>query len=381
MEDAICLCALGKIFGFEPRAAHNLISAIPPSEIFSLKRDELREILGPYSKYLDAISPAALEDAEKELSGLREEGYDFVPMTSPGYPPLLLECEDAPLGLYLRSSDTPENIFTAREAVAVVGTRDISPYGKEICTRIVESLSRTAAKPLIVSGLALGVDATAHATALDGGLPTVGVMATGIEDVYPYRNSALAARIARTPGSGLVTDYPPGTKAVAIHFLRRNRIIAGICKAVILVESKIKGGGMMTANLAFGYSRDVYAVPGRIGDSRSAGCNLLIREKKAEPVTDPEELAGTLFPGVLSRRGKPDIIAALQAAYSDKELADKLVRIAGLIRDERGISMDALCEKTSWTWPEVSALTGLLESEGFISTDLLQRCSINPKFA
>ena len=125
---------------------------------------------------------------------------------------------------------------------------------------------------MIVSGLALGVDITAHAAALEGGLPTVGVSPVGIDDVYPRRHVPFVERMCATPGCALVTDYPPGTFPAAFSFIRRNRIIAGLAGSTVLIESRIKGGGMITARLAAGYGRDVFAVPGRIDDIRSQGC-------------------------------------------------------------------------------------------------------------
>ena len=245
------------------------------------------------------------------------------------------------------------------------------------------ALAKTTAKPLIVSGLALGVDGVAHRTALDCGLPTIGIMATGIETVYPWRHTALAERMAATPGSALLTDYPPGTAPVATHFLRRNRIIAGICNATILVESKIRGGGMMTARLASSYDRTVLALPGRIDDIRSQGCNLLIRQQIAEPITGLDELPVQL--GLTDRRRRKvagDPSAAVRQIYAgvlQPDHVQRLVAIVGLIRRQRGISLEEIARATGRPWPEVSADAGILESDGIISMDLLQNCAITPK--
>ena len=178
--------------------------------------------------------------------------------------------------------------------VAVVGTRDISPYGREWCERIVHALARTSPKPLIVSGLAIGTDICAHKAALEASLPTIAVMATGTDTIYPYRHRQIAEKMSGTQGCALVTDYPPGTAPLPVNFLRRNRIIAGLSHATILVESKIKGGGMMTCRLAFSYDRDVYALPGRADDLRSQGCNHLIRARMAEPLTSEEDIIDSL---------------------------------------------------------------------------------------
>ena len=242
---------------------------------------------------------------EEELTDLEKIGISFSAWNSASYPPLLKECADAPVGLYIRSVTPARELWNPSGNIAVVGTRDLSPYGKEWCEKAVTAIASGNEKPSIISGLALGTDICAHRTALDNGLPTIGVMATGPETVYPYRHKEFAERLWQTPGCALVTDYPPGTAPLAIHFLRRNRIIAGLADATILIESKSRGGGMTTSRLAFSYSRDVYALPGRADDVRSQGCNRLIREKIAEPLISIEDLIGSL--GLEKRSGNRKI--------------------------------------------------------------------------
>ena len=235
---------------------------------------------------------------------------------------------------------------------------------------------------MIVSGLALGVDITAQAAALEGGLPTVGVSPVGVEEVYPRRHAAFVERMCATPGCALVTDYPPGTPPAPFNFLRRNRIIAGLAGATVLVESRARGGGMITARLAAGYGRDVFAVPGRIDDPRSQGCNQLIREQVAAPVAEPEALPVALGLGRLRRTRKAELGEAVRQRFAGALPAaevDRLVDIATLIRVRRGIAFDEICRETGFGYAEVARGTGLLEEEGFIRTDLLQRCTINTK--
>ena len=243
-------------------------------------------------------------------------------------------------------------------------------------------MSNSSIKPLIVSGLALGVDITAHNAALDFGLPTVAVMATGIDKIYPPRNIQAGERIATTEGCALLTDYPPGTDAVRINFLRRNRIIAGICRATILIESRIKGGGMMTARLASSYERDVFALPGRLDDPASQGCNLLIRQNLAEPIGDLVELMEKLGSGRTSISLKEDFKAEVERKYG-REMEGKefisLMEVALKIKSNRGISIDELCRTLDLPFGKVRELTAILECDGFISIDLLQHCSARPR--
>ena len=381
-EERAGLLALNKVFGFEPAAGRRLLEELgSASAAFGMKREELRAVIGPYPRLLDGLVPASLDSARKELEWLDSRHYRFIGISEPDYPQMLKECEDPPLGLYYRSQDGMGEIFGKRPAVAIVGTRDISGYGRQWCRSIVQAMASCPEKPVIVSGLALGTDSVAQRTALEEGLPTVGVMATGIDSVYPYRHIADADRMAITPGCAVLTDYPPGTQPLAIHFLRRNRIIAGLCSATILVESKIRGGGMMTARLAYSYERDVYALPGRIDDVRSGGCNYLLREKIAEPVTDVADLMERLGLGHSSvkRRDIGEEIRSGLGKIVTGEKLERLVEMAGMIRKKGGISLPEICGMTGWSWSEVMSCAGLLENEGLIETDLLQKCWIKPK--
>ena len=377
--------ALNAIFGNEPKFSHRLIDALGSAEaVFALSDQERRDLFGPYNGLADRVGPAALDAAQEELERLSGRGYQFLDIFDEGYPAALRECPDAPLLLYVRSTTPARELFGKRPAVAVVGTRDQSLYGRECCQRILRALCEAPSKPLIISGMAIGVDITAHAAALNGGLPTIGVSPVGIDEVYPRRHTAFAERLCATPGCALVTDYPPGTAPAPFTFLRRNRIIAGLAGATILVESRLKGGGMITARLADGYGRDVFAVPGRIDDLRSQGCNLLIREQLAAPVTSPELLPAALGLGRLGRRRTADLLAAVRERFRPAlpaQEVDRLVRLAELIRATRGICFDELCRDAELSYAEVARGAGLLEEEGFICIDVLQRCTINAKNA
>jgi DNA processing protein len=292
----------------------------------------------------------------------------------------LKECPDAPVGLYVKSKTQASELWKPRKSIAIVGTRDVSPYGKEWCTRAVQALAYSEEKPLIVSGLALGTDICAHKAAIEYGLPTIAVMATGPESIYPYRHREFADILYQTPGCALVTDYPPGTAPLAVHFLRRNRIIAGMSDATVLIESKIKGGGMMTARLAFSYSRDVLALPGRVDDIRSQGCNSLIKSKIAEPLTSiPEFLDSLNISSAPTQRNTPEI-DMLTTTYRSRISDDKISQMSQLllnIRRHRGMTIEELADTNGLTYAQTAELTSMLETDGFIKTDLLQRCSID----
>ena len=336
------------------------------------------------------LNASLLAWGRRELEELDRRGFRFLGITDEDYPEALRACEDPPLGLYLNGSSSPTEIFGLRPLVAFVGTRDLSPYGKEWCRKLVASLADAQTPPCIVSGLAYGADGVAHRTALEVGLPTVGVMATGIDTVYPSRHTELAMDMVRTPGCALVTDYPLGTAPVALNFVRRNRIIAGLARAVVVVESKTRGGSLMTARYACDYGRDVFAVPGRLDDVRSAGCNSLIASDMARIVTSADALAGEL--GLSPRgRGAGGSWATAASQAPEEVLRALLVRRYGpgsplvpvglAVRSQRGATPDELASALGLPFPEVLSAVGRLEADGLVSTDLLRRCTIAPAYA
>lgn len=383
-----CECALNDIFGYEPRAALALMRYLGSAKaVFELSSDDLTSILGPFSKHKNEINGAAVEKCDARLQRLSRGPHHFVCMADPAYPALLRECEDAPVGLYVKSLSSPQEIFGRHRYVSVVGTRDLSSYGKSWCREFVSALGSLKGDdaPTVVSGLALGVDITAHTAALDAGLPTIAVMATGIDKVYPFQHGFQAERIVRSSASALVTDYPPGTSPVAINFLRRNRIIAGLSQSTVLVESKIKGGGMVTASLAESYGRDLFALPGRCDDIRSKGCNHLIAVKSAEAIEDIPSLIAELGlenGGAVTR--KSDIITIAGERYRSAGESEgdigTLTEVLSLIRSNRDISIDEIFERCDFeSYGKAAETVTRLEVDGFVEVDLLRQCSICSK--
>ena len=376
-NETICACALVKVFGYEPRIALSLVENLgSASAVFDLPQKERDELVGP--KYAGDLSDAFLEQTAAELRELERQGCHFLPMSDPAFPAALRDCGDSPAGLYYRSDSAPERIFGKRPAIAIVGTRDISPYGRECCARLVAALSQAPVKPVIVSGLAFGVDISAHMAALGYGLPTIGVLPVGIDEVYPATHRVAAAKIAAAPGSALVTDFPPGTGPVGFTFLRRNRIIAALSDATVLIESKIHGGGLITARLAADYGREVFALPGRIDDVRSAGCNLIIRDKTAEAIVNIAEAGMQLGLGKYNLRREADFNAKVRDFYRNRPEKQRnvLLKTASAIRRQRGVTVDGLCTLLSMPYAEVSTLVITLQSDGFIDTDLQGRCMV-----
>lgn len=220
--------------------------------------------------------------AEREREALDRYGVRVFTWLDADYPPLLREIPQSPPVLFVRGTSGP----TFETAVAVVGTRRVTPYGRQACEAFCEGLAR--AGVAIVSGLARGVDAIAHRVALDNGAPTVAVLAGGVDVVYPRENAGLGERILQH--GCLVSEYPVGIPSRPDYFPRRNRIISGLARATLVVEAGAGSGALHTANHAIEQRRDVFAVPGSVFSRQSEGCNQLIRENTAGLVTTPEQL-------------------------------------------------------------------------------------------
>ncbi|MBP5172520.1 MAG: DNA-processing protein DprA [Bacteroidales bacterium] len=373
-------CTLNRAFGYNPKVSLRLIEETGSIEaLFRLSERKRDDLLGPFSRFQGLLSDDEFFRSEKELEELSGQGIQFVAYGEADFPSALAECPDSPAGLYIRSVSPLSEIFNSGPYISIVGTRDVSFYGQEWTRKIVLTLAQAQHKPTIVSGLAFGVDIMAHRAALEAGLRTIAVIPTGPEDIYPNAHRRYAEQIAGTPGCALVTDFPPGTGAQAATFLRRNRIIAGLSSATIVVESKRKGGSLITAHTAFDYGRDVWALPGRIDDVRSAGCNSLFREKVAEPIADVEALPDALGLGTYNRRRKAELEEEVRDRYSgstDADTLEKLCRIAVCIKLNRGICVEELAEQLGIDYVQTATLVGTLETGGFIVTDLMQRCMI-----
>lgn len=212
------------------------------------------------------------------------EKYKIQPLfiTSPEYPKRLTQCYDCPALLYYRGNAD----LNAEKIVSVVGTRNNSSYGKMICEQLIEGFRKQSI--LVVSGLALGIDTIAHKSALQNDLNSVGVLAHGLDRIYPSQNRLLAKKM--TSQGGLLTDFVSNTNPDKQNFPRRNRIVAGICDALIVVESHAKGGSLITAEIAHSYNKDIFAMPGRVADLKSEGCNFLIKSNKAAMITSAQDL-------------------------------------------------------------------------------------------
>ena len=237
-------------------------------------RNSIRDVLPDATERLASAlrgMDEALKRAETELEFAQKKHIRCLTMQDADYPQRLLECPDAPIVLYFCGNAN----LNASRIINIIGTRHCTEYGRDICRNFIADLQRHHPDTLIVSGLAYGIDINAHRAALDSGMQTVGVLAHGLDRIYPSVHRTTAASMAHQ--GGLLTEYMSQTAPDKINFVRRNRIVAGMCDATIVVESAAKGGALITAELAESYHRDVFAFPGRIYDQYSEGCNRLIK--------------------------------------------------------------------------------------------------------
>ena len=260
-------------------------------EIFKVKRASLEKVprIGIYTaeKIADGRS-GALTRAEKELAFVQKNKIRLYMISDDDYPKRLKECQDAPIVFYYKGAAD----LDAAKIISIVGTRRMTDYGRRMTETLVKEMAELFPELVIVSGLAYGVDVCAHRSALRYELPTVGVLAHGFDRIYPaiHRNTAATMLLH----GGLLTDFMSETNPDRKNFLQRNRLIAGLADATIVVESAEKGGSLVTADIAFSYGRDVFAFPGRVVDGLSLGCNRLIQMNKAGLIGSAKDLTASL---------------------------------------------------------------------------------------
>ncbi|HLP51226.1 MAG TPA: DNA-processing protein DprA [Chitinophagales bacterium] len=264
--------------------AKNLIAYCGSAEnVFKASKGKLEKIPMIGAERAAQIAAAdVMKDAEDELKFIEKYNIEPIFFTGANYPYRLKECTDSPVMLYYMGNAD----LNAPKIVGVVGTRRITDYGKEVTKKLVADLA--AQNVLVVSGLAYGVDTVAHSASLDSGLQTVGVLAHGLNTIYPAQNKSLAKRMVAQ--GGLLSEYRSVEEMHPSKFPSRNRIVAGMCDAVVVIESAAEGGALITANIANSYNRDVFAYPGRANDKFSAGCNFLIKTFKAKMIDSADDL-------------------------------------------------------------------------------------------
>ena len=342
--DKVSQIALSMIPGLGPTGCRKLLEAYPGQDIFALPPSELKLAFGSHRDILEAIlGKTTHARAEQELKWAGQHGVRVLFCTDADYPARLNreETQDCPVLLYVLG---PADLCVGR-AVAVVGTRRATPQGRDATDRLVGQLVPLA--PTVVSGLAYGIDTAAHTAALHHGLPTVAVLGHGLDRIYPPSNRGLAAKIIEQ-GGALVTEYPNGTAINPRYFPARNRIIAGLSDATVVVEASEKGGALITAAIAAGYHREVFAVPGRLTDTYSRGTNNLIATQRALLVRDASDVAENM--------GWPLSKADVQGEQASlfPTLSPDAQRLYSLLKAHSRLSIDELAALSDMPMPRVA---------------------------
>ncbi|MBQ8703712.1 MAG: DNA-processing protein DprA [Bacteroidales bacterium] len=342
--DKLNQIALSMIPGLGPTSCRKLLEAYPGQDIFALPPSELRLAFGGHRDIVEAIvGKATHARAEQELRQAEQHGMRVLFCTDADYPARLNrdETQDCPVLLYVLGQAD----LNAERTLAVVGTRRATPQGRDATDRLVGQLAPL--KMPIVSGLAYGIDTAAHTAALDHGLPTVAVLGHGLDRIYPPSNRNLAARIV-AGGGALVTEYPMGTAINPRYFPARNRIIAALADATVVVEASEKGGALITAAIAAGYHREVFAVPGRLTDTYSRGTNNLIATQRALLVRDASDVADQM--------GWPSPQAPGQGAQASlfPSLSPDGQRLYSLLKSHSQLTIDELARLSGMPMPRVA---------------------------
>jgi DNA processing protein len=274
------------IKGIGNSLAKNLIAYIGSEEgIFKESQKNLAKIPGIGEVLSHEIANAdVLKRAEQEVEFIIKNKIVPFYFTDREYPFRLKECADAPIIIYTRGNCS----LNDGRFIGLVGTRNATETGKDNCRKLIQDIAQQLPNAIIVSGLAYGVDICAHKTAVECGLPTIGVVGHGLDRIYPAVHRPTAVKMVEN--GMLLTEYLSGTNPDRQNFVQRNRIIAGLCDATVVVESAVRGGALITAEVANDYSRDVFAFPGRVGDEWSAGCNALIKNNKASLIESADDI-------------------------------------------------------------------------------------------
>lgn len=352
-SDLAYYIALTKVPKIGPVLAKNLISYCGSvTDVFFAKTENLEKIpgIGPQIAK-EILNAGTLLEAEKEIEFALKNGIDIISYHDGRYPRRLLQVDSCPVVLYAKGNADLNHYRT----VAVVGTRTPTEQGKVICEKIVEGLA--AYNVLIVSGLAFGIDALAHKMSVTLGMPTLGVLGHGLDRIYPGSHKALADKMIKN--GGLLTEFTTGTLPDKENFPMRNRIIAALSDVVIVVESKRKGGSVITAEFANEYNKDVFAVPGRVNDEYAEGCNKLIKQNKAHLLESAADIA------YIMRWEEMDAGRNIQGQlFADLNPVEH--QVIDIIRNAKEITIDVLTYKLRLPPSEVSSLLLTMEFKGVV---------------
>ena len=353
--------ALTRIGHFSLASALHLYRTLGSGEEIFLHRNDIQDILPDCSpRLIDNLKDWSepLKRAEVELEFCRNNNIRVLCLGDDDYPKRLEDCADAPLVMYYKGN---ANLNQSR-VINIIGTRHCTTYGADFIRRFIHDLKALCPEVLVVSGLAYGVDINAHQQALAVGYETVGVVAHGLDYLYPAAHKDVAREMVSH--GGLLTEFMTCTNADKGNFVRRNRIVAGMSDACILIESAAHGGGMITAGIAFDYGREVFALPGRVGDHFSTGCNNAIRDNKAMLLTSAEDFVKAM--------GWEDDALRIEAQKRGIErqlfpnLTPEQQRIVDVLSEYNDLQLNQLAVKTGIPIGEITSILFQMEMMGVV---------------
>jgi DNA processing protein len=324
--------------------------------VFSEKKSSLEKIPGVGEFYAKAVINQNIFDrAEEEIKYIEKNDIHPVFYLDPAYPKRLSYCEDSPVMLYFKGNTN----LNSEKIISIVGTREATEYGKKICEKLISDLA--VHNVVVVSGLAYGIDICAHKAALENNLSTICVLAHGLDKMYPAIHKSTANKMLECNG-GWLTDFTSNSNTNPENFPRRNRIVAGIADATIVIESKAGGGSLITADIANSYNRDVFAFPGRVDDTCSEGCNNIIKQNKAALIQSAADVVYILGWEQTKKVNAPQQRQLFVELSSEEEL------IVNVLKTKDSVTIDDLCYASKMPMGKVSALLLTLEFSGIIKS-------------
>ena len=356
-SDLYYTIALTRLTGISQPMALQLYQTLGSSLTIYEHRNDIGDVIPDATPRLceairhwdDALSRAAVE-----MEFITKNAINALTLNDADYPQRLRDCPDAPVVIYYKGNAD----LNQRYILNIVGTRHCTTYGQDLARTFLSDLHRLCPQVLVVSGLAYGIDICAHRNALQQGYETVGVLAHGLDQIYPYRHRDTAAEMVRH--GGVLTEYISQTEALPNNFRQRNRIVAGLSDATILVESAIKGGGLITCRIAQEYGRDVFAFPGAIGMPYSEGCNFMIRNNTAALITSAADFIEAMRWQTVTNR--TDVVE--RQLFPD--LTPEEQQVVDLLQQTNDLQLNIISVKTNIPIGQLTALLFQLEMKGII---------------
>lgn len=357
-DERLCSLVLPQCAGIGTIVAFRLVKELGSATAVFNRREELPALFPGLSKSVVSAldNPEAFRRAEQELEFAEKNRITCITLMDEAYPSRLRNCEDAPVALFFKGNADLNRLHV----ISIVGTRRATDYGRQFCENFLHDLAALCPDALVVSGLAYGIDVCAHRGALANNLSTVAVLGHGLDRIYPASHRRTAIEMLEQ--GGLLTEYLTGSLPDRYNFVQRNRIVAGMSDATIVVESAAKGGSLITADLANSYNRDCFAVPGRIGDSCSEGCNRLIHDNKAALLLSADDLVKAM--GWEPRNARETVGNVQRSLFLD--LSEEEALVIRILMERGELHINTLVVAADIPVNRMSALLFELEMKGVV---------------